>query len=83
MDDAPSVAGLVVGMCVKDFRLPKEVMLTPGTGMVNFPEVMARLRKGGFTHGPLVVECLDPGDPAQTVAQARKARLFLENLLKR
>jgi sugar phosphate isomerase/epimerase len=70
-------------MCVKDFRLPKEVMLTPGTGLVKFREVLARLKKGGFTHGPLVVECLDPGDVAQTNAQARKARLFLENLVKR
>jgi sugar phosphate isomerase/epimerase len=83
VDDAPSVRGLVVGMCVKDFRLPKEVMLTPGTGLVKFREVLARLKKGGFTHGPLVVECLDPGDVAQTNAQARKARLFLENLVKR
>lgn len=82
VDDAPSVSDLVVGMSVKDFRLPKEVMLTPGTGLVNFREVLARLIKGGFTRGPLVVECLDPGDAAQTIAQARKARLFLEALVK-
>jgi sugar phosphate isomerase/epimerase len=81
VDDAPSVDGLVVGMIVKDFRMPKEVMLTPGTGLVNFRAVLAKLKKGGFTSGPLVVECLDPGDPAQTDAQARKARLFLENLM--
>jgi sugar phosphate isomerase/epimerase len=82
VDDAPSVDGLVVGMIVKDFRSPKEVMLTPGTGMVDFRAVLAKLKKGGFTSGPLVVECLDPGDPAQTDAQARKARLFLEDLVK-
>ncbi len=51
-DDAPSVAGLVTGMCVKDFtmsevdgKLVKEVMVTPGTGKVDFPAVMARLKQ--------------------------------------
>ena len=76
VDDALTVDGLVVGMCVKDFRPPKEVMLTPGTGRVNFREVMARLKKGGFRSGPLVVECLDSGD----VAQARQARRLVEDL---
>jgi sugar phosphate isomerase/epimerase len=82
VDDAPTVAGHVVGMCVKDFRMPKEVMLTPGTGMVNFREVMAKLKKGGFKRGPLVVECVDISDPSQINAQAKKARLFLEGVVK-
>ncbi len=82
VDDAPSVNGLVVGITVKDFRMPKEVMLTPGTGLVNFREVFARLKKGGFTRGPLVVECLEPGDAEHTKAEARKTRLFLEKLVK-
>jgi sugar phosphate isomerase/epimerase len=78
--DAPTVAGLVVGMSIKDYRQPKEVMVTPGTGKVNFPEVFARLKKGGFTRGPLVVECLDRGDVAKVTAEAAKARQFLEEL---
>ncbi len=82
VDDAPTVDGLVVGMCVKDFRMPKEVMVTPGTGMVNFRGVMARLKRGGFTRGPLVVECVDVSDPSQITANARKARVFLEDLIK-
>ena len=80
MDDAASVDGAVVGMSVKDFRPPKDVALTPGTGQVDFPKVMARLRQGGFTHGPLVVECLAPGDLAHVNAEAVKARRFLETL---
>lgn len=80
VDDSASVAGLVVGMAVKDFKPPKVVLVTPGTGMVNFREVLARLKKGGFTGGPLVVECVDKGDAAQATAEARKARLFLEKL---
>lgn len=82
IDDAATVDGLVVGMCVKDFRMPKEVMLTPGTGMVDFRAVMAKLKKGGFTRGPLVVECLDLGDPAKLIEGARKARLFVEDMVK-
>lgn len=81
VDDVDSVKGLVVGMCVKDFKTPKDVNVTPGTGMVNFPEVFARLRKGGFKRGPLVVECVDKGDAAHSTAEARKARLFVEKLL--
>jgi len=80
VDDAATVDGLVVGMCVKDYKHPKDVSVTPGTGQVDFPAVLARLKKGGFTHGPLIVECLDEGDAEQTLAQARKARTFLEGL---
>jgi hypothetical protein len=67
-------------MCVKDYRHPKNVAVTPGTGQVNFPAVLARLKKGGFTGGPLIVECLEPADAEKTLGEAKKARLFLENL---
>jgi sugar phosphate isomerase/epimerase len=80
VQDAATVDGLVVGMCVKDYRPPKEVMITPGAGQVDFPAVLARLRQGGFTAGPLVVECLSPGNLPALLAEARKARLFLEAL---
>jgi len=78
--DAATVDGLVAGMCVKDYRHPKNVLVTPGTGKVDFPAVLARLKKGGFTRGPLVVECLERGDLKHTLAEARKARRFLEEL---
>ena len=81
VNDAATVDGIVVGMSVKDFRLPKEVMVTPGTGKVNFQAVMARLKQGGFTRGPLIVECLENGDLTKLAAEAKKARLFLEQLL--
>lgn len=80
VDDVRSVDGLIAGMSIKDFKLPKEVMVTPGTGKVNFPELFARARKGGFTRGPLVVECLDRGDAAAVTAEAGKARRFLEQI---
>jgi sugar phosphate isomerase/epimerase len=80
VDDAAAVNGVVAGMCVKDFRPPKDVELTPGTGQVNFAKVLARLKKGGFTHGPLVVECLEHGDLDHVNAEAVKARKLLESL---
>ena len=78
--DAASVDGLVIGMCIKDYKHPKKVDITPGTGMVDFPAVLARLKQGGFTGGPLVIECLEPGDTEQILAEAKKTRLFLEEL---
>ncbi|MHC4229044.1 MAG: sugar phosphate isomerase/epimerase family protein, partial [Planctomycetota bacterium] len=78
--DAATVDGLVVGMCIKDYKHPKNVAVTPGTGMVDFPAVLTRLKQGGFTSGPLVVECLEPGDLEHTLAEAKKTREFLEEL---
>ncbi len=78
--DAATVDGLVVGMSVKDFRPPKEVLVNPGSGKVNFSAVLARLKKGGFTQGPLIVECLERGTLESVKAAAKKTREFLEEL---
>ncbi len=80
VDDAPTVNGSVVGVSVKDYQHPRGVALTPGTGMVDFPEVMRILRDGGFTSGPLVVETLKPGTKEELLDEAIKAREFLEEL---
>ena len=79
--DAATVDGLVTGMCVKDYKHPKNVAITPGTGQVDFPAVLALLKKGGFTGGPLVIETLTPGDLPALLAEARKARKFVEELV--
>jgi len=81
VEDAATVDGLVVGMSVKDFQMPKEVLLTPGTGRVDFPKVMARLKAGGFTSGPLIIECLKPGELPELLAEAKRARRFVEELV--
>lgn len=82
VEDSATVDGLVVGMSIKDFLPPKEVLVTPGDGRVQFREVLARLRQGGFTRGPLVIECLARGEtPARITAEARRARRFLEDLV--
>jgi len=58
-----------------------DVALTPGTGVVDFKAVFARLKQGGFRGGSLIVECLAPGEPAQLLAEAKKAKKFLEDLV--
>lgn len=82
VEDAATVNGLVVGMSAKDFRPPKDVMVTPGQGQVDFARVFARLQQGGFNGGPVMVETVAPGDLKQIVAEARKARVFLEALVR-
>ena len=81
--DCQAVLGVVTGISVKDFRPPKEVMLTPGTGQVDFAAVMKRLISGGLTHGPLMIETLAPGDLKQTLREARQAKDFVERLVAR
>jgi sugar phosphate isomerase/epimerase len=79
--DAATVDGLVVGMSVKDYLPPKNVDVTPGTGKVDFRAVLARLKKGGFAGGPLVIETLAPGDLAKTLDEARKALKFVQEVV--
>jgi len=81
--DAATVDGIVVGMSIKDYKPPKDVMVTPGTGRVDFPAVLALLKKGGFASGPLVVETLAPGSLPTLLEEAKKARKFLEDVVAR
>jgi sugar phosphate isomerase/epimerase len=80
VEDAATVNGLVVGMSVKDFLPPKEVLVNIGEGKVDFPAVFARLKQGGFTHGPLIVECLARGPLEKVKTEATKVRVSLERL---
>ncbi len=88
VDQAATVDGLVTGMCVKDFRpaegeRQKDVWVTPGTGKVDFQAVLARLKKGGFTGGPLIIETVERGDLAKTLEEVVKTRKFLEALTRK
>ncbi len=79
--DCADVDGLVTGMCVKDFKMPKDVNVTPGTGLVDFPGLFKRLRQGGFREGSLIIECLDNVDGSQLISEAIQARKMLEELV--
>jgi len=73
---------LVYGMSVKDYQHPKQVAVTPGTGKVDFRALMARLSQGGFVGGPLVIECLAPGELPALQQEAQKARAFMEDVVR-
>lgn len=81
VNDVTDVAGILTGMCIKDFRMPKDVNVTPGTGMVDFPQLFSNMRQNGFKRGPLLIECLNTGDNAYLISEARKAREFLEEIV--
>jgi len=82
VNDVSSVAGLVTGMCVKDFAPPQDVAINPGAGRVDFPKLMTQLKAGGFVSGPLIVETLKPGDLETTKANAAAAYKFLSELVR-
>ncbi len=81
VEDAEALDGVVVGMAVKDFRLPRTVMVTPGTGLVDFRTLIPRLIKGGFQNGPLIIECVDEGEFSFIKNEAIKAREFIEKII--
>ncbi len=79
--DSATVDGIVSGLIIKDFRPPKDVMVNPGEGKVDFRAVLANLKRGGFTSGPIILETLAPGDRARLAAEARAARAFMQALI--
>ena len=72
----------VTGFCAKDCGAVKgEVMIQFGAGKVDFKAVFAALKAGGFK-GPVMVECCTVGaTPAETTANAKANREFLEKVL--
>src|ERR1051325_1580214 len=76
------IAKHVTGFCAKDCAAPKgEVMSQFGTGKVDFKAVFSKLKSAGF-HGPIMVEGIKVGaSAAETTANAKANREFLENVL--
>ena len=71
----------VTGICAKDCEGQKgSVWLEFGKGKVDFPGVFKELKKAGF-NGPVMVECCELGETPEAVTDnARKNRLYLEQL---
>ncbi|MBI4328227.1 MAG: sugar phosphate isomerase/epimerase [Chloroflexi bacterium] len=76
------IARHVTGFCAKDCPAPKgEVMSQFGTGKVDFKALFAKLKSVGF-NGPIMVEGVKVGaTAAETTANARANREFLEKAL--
>ena len=79
--DSQGIGDVVHGMCVKDYLEGKSVNITPGTGQVDFKKVMANLKESGFKGGPMIIECLNPGTLEEILAEAKKTKAFVEELV--
>jgi sugar phosphate isomerase/epimerase len=84
IEELKPIAQHVTGFCAKDCGgVRSDVMIQFGTGKVDFAGVFATLAKAGFD-GPIMVECCKVGaTAAETMANARANRLFLEDVLAR
>ena len=82
VEELKPIVQYVTGFCAKDCAQPKsEVMIQFGTGKVDFKAVFAALKAGGFK-GPVMVECCTIGQTAaETTANAKANREFLEKVL--
>ena len=82
MAELEPIARHVTGFCAKDCPAPRgEVMSQFGTGKVDFKAVFAKLKSAGF-NGPIMVEGVRvAGSAAETTANARANREFLERTL--
>ena len=80
-EDLPKVVEHVRAMCVKDEIGGKEgeVMITPGTGLVDFRRIFSILAGAGFS-GPCWVECVGGRTLDEINQEAGKARVFVTRL---
>ena len=81
-EDLPRVAAHVRGMCIKDETGGKhgEVMITPGTGSVDFPRIFSILHEAGFA-GPCWVECVGGSALEEINAEAAKSYRFINEVV--
>jgi sugar phosphate isomerase/epimerase len=84
VEELKPIAQHVTGFCAKDCGAVKgDVMIQFGTGTVDFAAVFGTLKAAGFD-GPVMVECCKVGaTAAETMANARANRVFLERLMSR
>ncbi|MFN7927875.1 MAG: sugar phosphate isomerase/epimerase [Blastocatellia bacterium] len=82
VEELKPIVQYVTGFCAKDCGAVKgEVMIQFGTGKVNFKDVFAALKAGGFK-GPVMVECCTIGNTAaETTANAKANLEFLNKVL--
>jgi sugar phosphate isomerase/epimerase len=82
VEELKPIVQYVTGFCAKDCATIKgDVMIQFGAGKVDFKSVFAAMKAGGFK-GPIMVECCTIGaTPAETTANAKANREFLEKVL--
>ena len=80
LEELKPIVQFVTGFCAKDCAGEKgAVMISFGSGKVDFIAVFKELKKAGFS-GPTFVECAGGQTFAEVTAGARANRLFLEKV---
>jgi sugar phosphate isomerase/epimerase len=81
-EDLPKIVEHVRGMCIKDETGGKhgEVMITPGTGVVDFPRIFAILDRAGFS-GPCWVECVGGKTLPEINTEAKRTYRFITDVV--
>jgi sugar phosphate isomerase/epimerase len=84
--DVDDVAEFVTFCIIKDCIIKEDgnpdVWILPGDGLVDFPVVLGKLVKAGFS-GPLHVECLGGSELDDVNERAWKTREWLEKILEK
>jgi len=83
LEDLEDVAPHVVGAIIKDQTggPGAPVTIEPGAGDVDFAAMFGVLREGGFTSGPVMVECLGGEGLEDTNTRAARVREKVERWL--
>ncbi len=84
LEGLDEVAPHVVGAIIKDQTggIGAPVTIEPGTGDVDFETMFGVLRTGGFTGGPVMVECLGGDGLEDTNIRAARVREKVEGWLR-
>ncbi len=80
--EAEICAPYVVAMCFKDcVKMRGDTDILPGEGAVDFKAVIEVLVNGGFTDGPVLVECLGGDGYDEITRRAKDTYAFMNSLL--
>ena len=75
---ASRTSTLIIKDCVLEDE-KRDVMVTAGDGLVDFPFVIGKMQAGGFT-GPMYVECVGATEPDEVDGELKRTHAFVNGL---
>jgi sugar phosphate isomerase/epimerase len=84
VEELKIVIEYVKAMCVKDYHIidsgKPDVLITPGDGKVNFPEVFRILKEGNFSRF-CIIECLSGSTYDEINREAKRAYNYISDFI--
>ena len=77
---ASRTSTLIIKDCVLEGTEKRDVMVTAGDGLVDFPFVIEKIQAGGFT-GPMYVECVGATEPDDVDRELKRTHEFVSGLI--